>query len=805
MRDSVDKPRTHGNPPRDLQESLARHIKHLRHWVVWKWEKNEQGKWTKPPFIATSLNKAKNNDRTTWRNYEQACTAVENDEADGIGFNLLGTNVAAFDIDNCRDPETGELHPYAIDLVRRANSYTEITPSGTGLRIIGTASDRYLHRKLTGPQVSVEFYRNCERYITISNAPLEGVTTELNDIDALLDTELDKLDGQKRPGTTTPQWDDSIIEESKLVELNLIEPLLDEELLTLIHNGVPKGEQSDQFFHAVGWLKDSKLSVVEIFALLSEYPKGIAKKYSSKSIDKLSKETQRAYHKAHEPDPVSDDDDDDNDDDAKGQVIVSDSNHMKRARKMRDLQRPHLVYYRDDFRDFKAGAYQIIEEGAITAHAWHFLDKAKAKRKDGRGKDAVKKIVPFCPNRNSVGETLAALKAITHLNSYVEAPCWLNGRTDLPPNQIIAFPNGLLDLRNNTLHPVDPKFFTIAALGFDYIAANAAPEPILWLKFLDEIFEGDDKDKQIAALQETFGYLLTVDTSQEKAFLLLGPKRSGKGTMVGMLRKLLASSTVAGPALKSLANTFGLTPLIDKQLAIIDDLRVGSTKDQDILIENVLKITGRGLFTIDRKYKDAWTGCLPVKLMLLSNPMPKLGDDSAALASRFIIFCTRVSFFGHEDPQLLDKLTPELTGIFHWALQGLKRLRERGHFVETATSMEARERLANLGSPARVFIAERCILDPRVFEDKDDMYSEWCTFAQDNNMLPGTKEKFYEALYAAGGGLIQAGRPWVTLKDAKGIPIKDKNGVVKKQLNAVMGICLLPFDSFTEHANESGR
>jgi putative DNA primase/helicase len=224
------------------------------------------------------------------------------------------------------------------------------------------------------------------------------------------------------------------------------------------------------------------------------------------------------------------------------------------------------------------------------------------------------------------------LGAVLDLSGNVSPTISIN-RTDLPPNQIIAFPNGLLDLRNNTLHPVDPQFFTIAALGFDYVAADDAPEPILWLKFLDEIFEGDDKDKQIAALQETFGYLLTVDTSQEKAFLLLGPKRSGKGTMVGMLRKLLASSTVAGPALKSLANTFGLTPLIDKQLAIIDDLRVGSTKDQDILIENVLKITGRGLFTIDRKYKDAWTGCLPVKLMLLSNPMPKLGDDSAALAS----------------------------------------------------------------------------------------------------------------------------------------------------------------------------
>src|SRR6202023_2708172 len=60
----------------------------------------------------------------------------------------------------------------------------------------------------------------------------------------------------------------------------------------------------------------------------------------------------------------------------------------------------------------------------------------------------------------------------------------------------------------------------------------------------------------------------------------------------------------------------------------------------------VHKITGRGLFTIDRKYKTAWTGTLPVKLLLVSNLMPKLGDDSAALASRFISFVTRISFYG---------------------------------------------------------------------------------------------------------------------------------------------------------------
>ncbi|WP_439399272.1 hypothetical protein ACRQ5Q_17890 [Bradyrhizobium sp. PMVTL-01] len=301
MHDASRKPRTHGNPPRPLHPSLAR-LQAQRNWVVWRWESNNKGEWTKVPYVATAPDrKAKNNDPTTWRGYEQACDAVDSGKADGIGFNLLGTHIAAFDIDKCRDAETGELHPFATSLVRRAASYTEITPSGTGLRIIGTASDRYLHRKLKGPTISVEFYRNCERYITISNAPLNGEATELADIDRLLDTVLDEFDQEKRPGTRTPQWDDSVIDEAKLVDLTLIEPLLDDKLLALVRNGVQKEEdRSKHFHHAIGWLKQNRWSVAEIFALLKKYPNGIAKKYVGRTDDRLSKETQRSFTKTRE-------------------------------------------------------------------------------------------------------------------------------------------------------------------------------------------------------------------------------------------------------------------------------------------------------------------------------------------------------------------------------------------------------------------------------------------------------------------------------------------------------------------------
>ena len=139
--------------------------------------------------------------------------------------------------------------------------------------------------------------------------------------------------------------------------------------------------------------------------------------------------------------------------------------------------------------------------------------------------------------------------------------------------------------------------------------------------------------------------------------------------------------------------------------------------------------------------------------------MPQLGDDSAALASRFLILTTRVSFLGREDPRLLeDRLLPERDGILHWALAGLRRLRERRHFLEPEASVEARLRLANLGSPTLAFVAEQCEYGADYHVAKSDIYDAWYSWAESNKTLPGTREKFFEALYAAANGRVRPGR-----------------------------------------------
>jgi primase-polymerase (primpol)-like protein len=153
---------------RHLPTALAPLIA-LPHWVLWRWEKPKD-KWTKVPYQPNGR-RAKNNDPKTWNSYDAVIAVVA--KFNGIGFCLLDGNIAAFDIDHCRDPITGDIDPWAADLVGRTGSYAEITVSGTGLRIIGYGDGPRLQRKLpVNNGVSLEAYRRTERYIVITGNPL---------------------------------------------------------------------------------------------------------------------------------------------------------------------------------------------------------------------------------------------------------------------------------------------------------------------------------------------------------------------------------------------------------------------------------------------------------------------------------------------------------------------------------------------------------------------------------------------------------------------------------------------------------
>jgi hypothetical protein len=177
-------------------------------WVVWKWVKDKNGKATKPPYQGRAPhNHASSTNPETWCDFDTAMRAYSNNKAEGVGFALATGGVGAFDIDHCRDSASGVIHPWAIKLVNRCGSYAEVTPSGEGIRIIGIVAGTPLHRKFPVPGangMSIEIYRNAERYITISGAQI-GEAAELVNIDTEIDTVASKLDGGNQQKETSSE------------------------------------------------------------------------------------------------------------------------------------------------------------------------------------------------------------------------------------------------------------------------------------------------------------------------------------------------------------------------------------------------------------------------------------------------------------------------------------------------------------------------------------------------------------------------------------------------------------------------
>ncbi len=305
--------------------------------------------------------------------------------------------------------------------------------------------------------------------------------------------------------------------------------------------------------------------------------------------------------------------------------------------------------------------------------------------------DTVKsQILAFLHRHRHMQINRAAVNAICEmmrLAALVESttvPCWLSEEPKHPADQIVAAKNGLLHLPSllkgrSALLPHSSAFFTLNALTYDFRPEVVCPE---WERFLHGLW-GDDAES-IRTLQEWCGYLLLPDTSHQKFLMLVGPTRSGKGTIARVIRMMLGAANVASPTIRSLSGSFGLWGLVGKSLAIVPD---ASLKASSSLVELIKSLTGEDALDIERKNLAPLSSMnLSARLMVVANDLPQMADPSGALAQRMIILATRRSWAGREDRRLTAKLLTELPGILIWAIEGWRRLRKRGHFRQPKSS-----------------------------------------------------------------------------------------------------------------------
>jgi primase-polymerase (primpol)-like protein len=184
-------------------------------WVCWKTQ-DRDGKQTKVPVDPATGAYASTNDESTWATFDSAYEHAQR-ESLGLGFVFDADDTfVGVDLDGCRDADTGRPEPWARQIVSRLDSYTEVSPSGTGYHVI-VQGDRPGGPNRRG---SVEVYDH-RRFFTVTGRHERGTPTEIRpEPDGLVwlyETHLDPNEEKdseretRRPGSTPRLSDEHLL------------------------------------------------------------------------------------------------------------------------------------------------------------------------------------------------------------------------------------------------------------------------------------------------------------------------------------------------------------------------------------------------------------------------------------------------------------------------------------------------------------------------------------------------------------------------------------------------------------------
>lgn len=738
-------------------------------WVVWRYELTlDRSNYTKVPYRADNPERgASTTNPETWATFDEASERYRrrlnrNDfgRLDGIGYVFAQDDpFVGIDLDRCLSA-TGEVLPWAAGFLASLQTYAEVSPSGRGVKLVARAKlpgDGHRKNNVGPDGAAVECY-DWGRFFTITGRRFGSHPTEICDLTQEVNTFYAAL------------WPEKEADEGKRpvvarVPLNLT----DQQILARAFESrsgakirrMFSGDTSDfggdessadqaLCCHLAFWFQRDAAAIDRVFRTSGLMrPKWDDRRrgttYGAGTIAKAIDWTAEVYSPPQDVVIVVGGrrvnlgkgaaDDAEPELEAVGPPEnVDDPYRIARVFVQNSCDSegiPTVCFWCDEWYAWNDYRYVQVSESELKADVTGLCKREFDAAAEATGRSPVK------VSRTVVNNVLGCVQSMTLIrqSQCPAPPAWVGPECDdLPdPVEILPARNGLVHLptlvdggREGYMFRPSPRFFSPNCLDYDF--EPDATRPSAWLDFLESLW-GDDRES-INCLQEWLGYLLIPDTRQQKILAIIGPPRSGKGTIAKVITALVGQVNVASPTLSSMASNFGVAPLIGKTVAIFPDARLSGRQDAQVVVERLLSISGEDDQTIDRKHLPSWTGRLKTRFVLLSNELPRLGDSSGAITSRTVILKLTRSFLGAEDPELQPKLMAELPSILVWAIVGWARLRKRGRFVQPASGQELLDELQELASPITTFVEECCVLGPDESATVDELFKAWATFCQ---------------------------------------------------------------------------
>lgn len=307
------------------------------------------------------------------------------------------------------------------------------------------------------------------------------------------------------------------------------------------------------------------------------------------------------------------------------------------------------------------------------------------------------------------------------------------------------FVNGTLELETGNFREHNPNDFCSIQASYPY---NPEATYSAWARFIEDVTASDPKSQEI--LQLIPGYVLHSDCKYEKAFVLSGNGSNGKSKYLEILRQLF-NPAVSHLQPRAMLDKFRLIQFRESIVNIAGEIR-SDLRDVEELMKSIVSGEPQSACY---KSKDFVTFTPRTKLIFATNSQLSSGDTSDGLTRRLIMVDFKVSFVDNPDPHdpyqrqknvdILDSLTQELNsgGVFNWAYEGYKLLRQVGYFTETNDQQTLLEDFKRSSNPILVFFEEEILPSlPQELKNKQ-LYSDYKQWCVENSYTPRVSNSFH--------------------------------------------------------------
>jgi len=652
-------------------DNIPEEPKPRRQWVNWK-VLTRAGKLTKVPFQVNGV-EGDSTDPAKWTTYAEVVEAYNKDEHGfaGIGFTFDPLDpYSGVDLDHCINAD-GTIKPKAKAILDKLNSYSEISPSGTGVKVflkaknpvnIRTKSDKFKQGfESKKPDLEIEIYYGYRFFTLTGNrltdypSTVEDRNQELTEIFKDIFRDRDYFNEQHHD-TPQREYEDNAESLSsdameRLQELFEADPDFKADLTT----PAPVGKRSDADFRLCARLWEAGFSEAEIYAIMNSSPQSKwqerADNYrqetikravaSSEANHKKKAEEEAVKEAAKRTEPIKLEDVADIEYDEKGKIKKVRFSPTYAARVV--LERMPLAMaddsediYRFTGQIYKPDGARIIDR-ALCAAAGDFNTSDKLK------------------------ETLRRIK-----NKLLDDPVVFE-----PNPYLIAVKNGVVDLKTGSFREYSSKDLLLEQIDVSYDASARCPT---FLTFLESITPSvTDRLMLIdwfvaTAIKEPLAYVL----------FLLGLGRNGKGIYEKLIKKFFGQAAFRDMPLAEVAkNNFAASGFYRKRGWIASET---GKKKASIGTDFMKLASGNGVIDGDRKNKSRIQFEPYFQTTVDSNTMPKIEDSSIGWTERFCKANLPYVFVPNptkdnplekqRDPALFEKLSTqgELSGILNLIL-----------------------------------------------------------------------------------------------------------------------------------------